>query len=294
MKAWKPFGLALRQAQGERVSNTVRAEPVEALLACPSAGSGRTVSFAALALAFACTAQAADYAALPGGPFDSVLPQGASPAASTRVEVAPFSLRRTPVTVAEFASFVRAHPEWQRGRVPALFAEKAYLAKWSAPAQPGAALAPQSPVVDVSWFAARAFCESEGARLPTWIEWEYAAAADETRRDARADPAWRRRILAWYERPTGALAPVGGAPNAYGVSDLHGLVWEWVDDFNALFIAGDSRTQGDPDIAKFCGSGAINIVDRDSYAVVMRIALLSSLNASDTTGTLGFRCARSL
>jgi formylglycine-generating enzyme required for sulfatase activity len=250
---------------------------------------------AALALALAGAVHAADYVALPGGRFDSVLPQGASPSASTQVEVAPFALRRAPVSVAEFAAFVRAHPEWQKGRVPALFAEKAYLAKWSGPAQPGAAVPAQSPVVDVSWFAAKAFCESEDARLPTWIEWEYAAAADETRRDARSDPAWRQRILGWYERPTGAaLAPVGGTSNAYGVSDMHGLVWEWVDDFNALFIAGDSRTQGDPDIAKFCGAGAINIVDRDSYAVVMRIALLSSLNASDTTGTLGFRCAHSL
>jgi formylglycine-generating enzyme required for sulfatase activity len=251
----------------------------------------------ALAVALACTAHtaAADYATLPGGKFESVLPQGASPTESTPVQVAPFQMRRTLVTVAEFAQFLQAHPEWQKGRVPELFAEKAYLARWAGPAQPGAAVPAQTPVVDVSWFAAKAFCESEDARLPTWIEWEYAAAADETRRDARADPAWRRHVLAWYERPaSAAMAQVGGTPNAYGVSDMHGLVWEWVDDFNALFIAGDSRTQGDPDFAKFCGAGAINIVDRDSYAVVMRIALLSSLNASDTTGTLGFRCARSL
>jgi len=71
-------------------------------------------------------------------------------------------------------------------------------------------------------------------------------------------------------------------------------VWEWVDDFNALFIAGDSRTQGDPDLLKFCGAGAISVIDRDSYAVLMRIALLSSLAAADSTGNLGFRCARSV
>jgi formylglycine-generating enzyme required for sulfatase activity len=151
----------------------------------------------------------------------------------------------------------------------------------------------ERPVINVSWFAATAYCESEDARLPTWIEWEYAAAADESRTDARSDPAWRRRILAWYERPGAApLDAVGSAPNAYGVSDLHGLVWEWVEDFNALFIAGDSRTQGDPDLLKFCGSGALNIIDRDSYAVLMRIALLSSLNGADTTSTLGFRCVK--
>jgi len=178
-------------------------------------------------------------------------------------------------------------------RTPALFADRRYLIDWSAPTRLPAGASPASPVVNVSWFAARAFCESEDARLPTWLEWEYAAAADESRRDARSDPAWRRRVLAWYERPASALLPaVGGPPNAYGVRDLHGLVWEWVDDFNALFIAGDSRTQGDPDLLKFCGSGAINIIDRDSYAVLMRIALLSSLNAADSTGTLGFRCAR--
>jgi formylglycine-generating enzyme required for sulfatase activity len=152
-----------------------------------------------------------------------------------------------------------------------------------------------SPVTDVSWFAAGAFCEAEGARLPTWLEWEYAAAADATRTDARRDPAWQQRILSWYEQPSPAVLPaVGGAANAYGVRDLHGVVWEWVEDFNALFIAGDSRTQGDPDKLKFCGAGALNIIDRDSYAVLMRIALLSSLAGADSTANLGFRCVREL
>jgi formylglycine-generating enzyme required for sulfatase activity len=243
--------------------------------------------------ALAGAAGAADYRYLPGGPFTSVLPQGATPAAST-VTIAPFELRARPVTNAEFRDFVVAHPPWQRGNAPALFADARYLVDWAGPAAIAAdASRDAAPVVNVSWFAAQAYCESEGARLPTWLEWEFAAAADETRTDARADPAWRRRILAWYERPAArALPAVGGPPNAWGVSDLHGLAWEWVDDFNALFIAGDSRTQGDPDLLKFCGAGAISIVDRDSYAVLMRIALLSSLSASDTTGTLGFRCAR--
>ncbi len=253
----------------------------------------------ALGLALLCVcarAATADYVDLPGGDFTSILPQGPVPGVAAPVTIAPFQLRVLPVTAGEFRDFVVAHPQWQRGQAPSIFADVRYLVDWPAPDRiesvPDAA---QRPVTNVSWFAAEAFCDGEHARLPTWLEWEYAAAADETRRDAREDPAWRRRILGWYERPaTSALPPVGGPANAYGVRDLHGVVWEWVDDFNALFIAGDSRTQGDPDLLKFCGAGAISIVDRDSYAVLMRIALLSSLSAADTTSSLGFRCARPL
>jgi formylglycine-generating enzyme required for sulfatase activity len=254
----------------------------------------RLVAVIALAAASA-AAPAADYVKLPGGRFESVLPQGSVPTVSTPVDIAPFSMRTTPVTAGEFAAFAAKHPQWQRGKAAKVMADVRYLAKWAGPLQPGASVPANSPVTDVSWFAAGAFCEAEGGRLPTWLEWEYAAAADATRSDARRDPAWQRQILAWYEQPTPAILPaVGGAPNAYGVRDLHGAIWEWVDDFNALFIAGDSRTQGDPDKLKFCGAGALNIIDRDSYAVLMRIALLSSLNGADTTGTLGFRCVRDL
>jgi formylglycine-generating enzyme required for sulfatase activity len=253
----------------------------------------KLLSVLTLAAALAGGVQAGPYVDLPGGRFESVLPQGSVPTVSTPVDVQPFAMRVVPVTVAEYAAFVATHPEWRRGEAPAVLADARYLFQWSGPAQPGAALNPAAPVTDVSWFAARAFCEEEGARLPTWLEWEYAAAADATRADARRDPAWARRILAWYEKPGGAaLEAVGGQANLWGVRDLHGLVWEWVDDYNALFIAGDSRTQGDPDVLKFCGAGAINIIDRDSYAVLMRIALLSSLNAADSTGALGFRCVR--
>jgi formylglycine-generating enzyme required for sulfatase activity len=250
----------------------------------------------AIALAAcAAAAQAAEYVPLPGGRFESVLPQGSVPTASTPVDIAPFAMRATPVTAAEYAAFVAAHPQWQRGRAASVLADARYLSKWATPLQPGAAVPANSPVTDVSWFAAGAFCEAEGARLPTWLEWEYAAAADATRTDARRDPAWQQRILSWYEQPSPAVLPaVGGAANAYGVRDLHGVVWEWVEDFNALFIAGDSRTQGDPDKLKFCGAGALNIIDRDSYAVLMRIALLSSLAGADSTANLGFRCVREL
>ena len=249
----------------------------------------------ALAIALATAAGlacAADYVRLPGGTFTSVLPQGATQGSAAAARVDPFDLRATPVTRAEFRAFLARHPEWRRGRAPAVFADAADLADGpAADDAPGAADA--RPVTEVSWFAAQAFCDSEGGRLPTWLEWEFAAAADETRADARADPTWRQRILSWYAQPA-TIAPrdVGGPPDVHGVRDLHGLVWEWVDDFNALFVAGDSRTQGDPDTLRFCGAGAISMADRDNYAVLMRIALLSSLSAADTMRSLGFRCVR--
>jgi formylglycine-generating enzyme len=244
-----------------------------------------------IALCAAPLAGAADYIAVPGGAFQSVLPTSGTP---VDVVVAAISMRDEPVTNAEFLAFVLGNPQWRRDRVPSVFAESRYLDYW-----PQAdAIAPEQarqPVVKVSWFAAQAYCESEDARLPRWHEWEYVAAADATRRDARADPAWRNRILGWYARPSGdAPAPVGGEPNAYGLRDLHGLVWEWVDDFNALMVSADNREQGDPDLLKFCGAGALSMQDRDNYAVLMRVAMLSSLKGADVTGNLGFRCVRPL
>jgi formylglycine-generating enzyme required for sulfatase activity len=238
------------------------------------------------------TGVAASYRLVPGGPFDSVLPQDSGERAAT-VNVAPFEMRDEPVTLGEYLAFLHTHPEWQRGKVPPVFADTEYLQSWSAPLVPPEGVSLQAPVTGVSWFAARAYCESEGARLPTWLEWESAAAADETRADARKDPKWQQRVLGWYETPAARTLPaVGGTPDVHGLHDLHGLVWEWVDDFNALFISGDSRTQGDPEKQRFCGSGAIAIVGRDSYAVLMRVAFLSSLEASSTARSLGFRCAR--
>lgn len=238
-------------------------------------------------------AQAADAAAwvrLPGGEFRSALDYEDA----RTVRVAPFALHKRPVTNAEFLAFVQAHPEWRRDQVASVLAEPRYLSHWSAPTRLGAEVAPRQPVVQVSWFAASAYCAAQGARLPTWSEWEYAAAADETRRDARKDPVWRARILDWYSRPSNHALPRAGlqTANAYGVQDLHGLVWEWTEDFSSLLVSADNRDQGDADKLQFCGAGALSMRDRDNYAVLMRVAMLSSLEARYTTRNLGFRCAR--
>jgi len=148
-------------------------------------------------------------------------------------------------------------------------------------------------VTRVSWFAASAYCEAAGGRLPDWYEWELAAAAGDRVMDARANPAWQEQILEWYARPASEpLQPVGQhSPNYFGIKDLHGLIWEWVRDYSSLMVSGDSREQGDPDKLKFCGAGALSAQDRQNYPILMRIAFLSSLEGRSTARTLGFRCA---
>lgn len=232
---------------------------------------------------------------LPGGEFVPVLRPAPAPAPAS-VHVAAFELDRVPVSNADFLLFVKAHPEWRRDRVPVLLADSGYLAHWSAPDSLGAQALPAQPVTQVSWFAARAYCEAQGARLPDWYEWEYAAAADERQPDARGTAAWRARILDWYARPaTAALDAVGQqAPDVHGVQDMHGLIWEWVEDFGALTVSGDSRSQGDPDRVAFCGGGAATVQDRENYPMLMRVALLSSLEGRSTGRLLGFRCAASV
>jgi len=251
----------------------------------------RALAAAGLA-ALAGGAIAADYVTVPAGTLASAI-AGDSRAAPVPVEA--FSMRVTLVSKGEFRRFVESRPEWQRGRIAQIFADPGYLHDWLGATTVGDPATDDQPVVNVSWFAAEAYCEGEGGRLPTWNEWEYVAAADATRRDARGDPAWRARILAWYSTSARAALPaVGGTPDVYGVRDVHGVVWEWVDDFNALLVDADSRSGDDADKLKFCGAGAINLQDRENYAVLMRIALLSSLNAADSTTSLGFRCVRPL
>jgi len=218
-----------------------------------------------------------------GAQFRSALPPGKQ----EYVHVRSFLLQRHPVTNGEYLAFVATHPQWQRGAVPAVIAGADYLGTWSGPLDPGPRAAASQPVTQVSWFAAEAYCEALHARLPDWYEWELAAAASATQRDARADPAWRQQVLDWYARPAGKPLPAveQEVPNVYGLHDMHGLVWEWVHDFNSLLPA-------DADPEKFCGSGALNVQQKENYAVLMRIAMLGSLRAADTGHIVGFRCAR--
>lgn len=211
----------------------------------------------------------------------------------TMVTVAPFQIDVRPVTRAEYEAFVRSHPRWQRGRAPALFVDDAYLNDWAGPANAGEALARSLPVTDVSWFAAKSYCEAEGARLPTTNEWEYVARADEHARNAASSPFFLQRVLeltlARSVRPVGS-----GFRNAWGIYDLHGGAAEWVYDFASIFAGEDSRATTKLDRDMTCAAGATHTGTAGDYAAYLRYALRGTVNARTTTGILGFRCARSL
>jgi formylglycine-generating enzyme required for sulfatase activity len=208
-------------------------------------------------------------------------------------QVAPFYLDVLPVTNAQMLAFVRAEPAWRRSRVSPLMADTAYLSHWAGELELGPDAPPDAPATFVSWFAADAWCRAAGKRLPTEAEWELAASPPIEDADARAEN--ERRILAFYARPRGSLPRVGSTPpNAYGLRDLHGVIWEWVEDFNASFAAADARSDRERELENICGGGALGAADVSRYATFMRTAFRSSLQATYALHHLGFRCARDL
>ena len=213
-------------------------------------------------------------------------------------KVAAFFLDEVPVTNALFLEFVRANPRWRRSAVAPIFADAHYLEHWAGDLDLGdtSKVLADGPVTNVSWFAARAYARWRGKRLPTMAEWEMAAAASATSARGKDDPEHYRRILEWYARPTRFPLPaVSSAPRDFhGVRGLHGLVWEWVEDFNTALVSGESRADAGLDRNLFCGAGAAGASDFRDYAAFMRYAFRSSLGASYAVPNLGFRCARSI
>lgn len=212
------------------------------------------------------------------------------------INVKSFSIDVNPVSNQEFLDFVRQHPKWRRSQVKRLFADRGYLKHWQGDLELGAQanLIADQPVTNVSWFAVRAYLKSKGKRLPTEDEWEYVAAADETRANASKDPAFTNRLLRWYSQPTSKTKTSTTPANFYGIRALHGQVWEWVRDFNNGMVTGESRGDSGLERALFCAGGALGTADPHNYAAFMRYAFRSSLKGNYTVSNLGFRGARNI
>ncbi|MDP2335946.1 MAG: formylglycine-generating enzyme family protein [Bacteroidota bacterium] len=212
---------------------------------------------------------------------------------SQKVAVKGFSMDIYPVTNADFLLFVKKYPEWKRSKVKPLFADSNYLHHWFTDSTFDKQVA-NSPVVNVSWFAAKKYCEWQGKRLPTIAEWELVAKASKTKANASKDPAFNQWVLNWVSKPSSLVLPNVGSTfkNYYGVYDIHGLVWEWTYDFNSALTTGESRGDGSLDNTFFCGGGSFASKDINNYASFMRFAMRSSVKAKYGVPNLGFRCVK--
>lgn len=208
------------------------------------------------------------------------------------VEVRSFHLDMTPVTQSQYLEFVKKNPSWRKSKIKRLFADPDYLKNWKADEQ---VQSEQAPVTYVSWFAAKAYCEWRGQRLPSIREWEYAA-LEGKRSGERGDASNDNQagILNWYSRPGKEPLPevAKGARNQYGLFDMHGLVWEWVFDFNSVPKNDGRSSSSEFPEDLFCAGGAGAAGDPSDYASFMRFAFRSSLKGSYTIKDLGFRCAK--
>lgn len=243
--------------------------------------------------AFATTNAPAGMVAISGGVFK---PMFRSTADFKEVAIKSFCLDVLPVTNDDFLQFVRANPRWQRAVVKRLFADESFLKNWAGDLELGTNAPANAPVTFVSWFAAKAYAQWKGKRLPTVAEWELVAAAGTTRPDGENDPEFQRALQTWYSTPSDKrLSPVGaGQQNYWGLHDMHGLVWEWVADFNTAMVTGDARGDTGLDRQLFCGSGSVGARDTSNFAAFMRYGFRSSLKADYCVHNLGFRCAKDL
>ena len=86
-------------------------------------------------------------------------------------------------------------------QVKKIFADGNYLNNWKNDTILPSSVKPNSPITNVSWYAANAYCECQGKRLATVDEWEFVAMANENVADARKIEEYNQYILDWYEKP---------------------------------------------------------------------------------------------
>ena len=222
------------------------------------------------------------------------------------VYVDAFFMDEHEVTNLEYQEFVLANPQWQREQIHSKFHDGDYLKLWRGirgnDYPKGKA---DHPVVYVSWYAAIAYADWVGKRLPTEAEWEYAARGGL----AGQKYPWRGDVIdlgkANYGKNVGDTTPVGRYPaNGYGLYDMAGNVWEWcLDEYNRDFYFTSPRKNPlfgansvDWIISNFTSVKENRVLRGGSWSINPEALRVADRNRKPPTSSAynsyGFRCAR--